>query len=381
MKYMHLDKEIAARNSQVRNSSISANSIHNYNSGSNVSTLAYPKKKSKSRVMGSIVLFVLLLTIIYVFRDGISKAFDPKSIVVDAATSGLKDTDGRVNVLLLGSDKRISDTRSGELTDTILVASIGIVEGNIVLISLPRDLWVEAKNANGQTFQSKINSVYAFGGAEELGNTVENVLGIPIHYYAVINFEVFKEAIDILGGVEVHVENAFTDYEYPVEGMESATNLADRYETVHFDDGVQIMDGETALKYVRSRHGDNGEGTDFARSRRQQKVIAAIKQKVLTLETLVSLEKIIELYKAYAANVDTNVSLKDVDGFYFLATTIDFHNMKSIVLDDRSTADAGGLLYSPEDTTLYGGAYVLLPQSGDFNQIHAYVQRYLFSAE
>lgn len=331
----------------------------------------------------AIVIIVMLLAVVFTvfaFAGGVSALFNPVSIVSNAATSGLEDSDGRVNVMLLGSDRRVKDSREGELTDTILIASIGIVEGNIVMISLPRDLWVEAANSNGQTFHSKVNAVYAYGGAEELSKVVENVLGIPIHYYAVINFEIFKEAIDIIGGVEVNVDTAFTDYNYPVEGKEAAP-LNERYETVSFETGTQTMDGERALKYARSRHGNNGEGTDFARSRRQQKVIAAIKQKALSIETLVNPEKISDLYGTYAKNIDTNIDLKAANGFYFLAKNIDFQNMKSIVLDDRSASDEGGLLYAPEDSSLYGGAYVLIPKSGNFDQLHAYVQRYIFGTE
>ena len=112
-----------------------------------------------------------------------------------------------------------------------------------------------------------------------------------------------------------------------------------------------------------------------------RKVIAAIKEKALSLETLISVEKMTDLYNTYSDNVDTNVGIKEANGFYFLAQNIDFQNMKSIVLDDRSAADEGGLLYAPEDRSLYDNAYVLIPKSGNFNQLHAYVQRYVFGAE
>jgi anionic cell wall polymer biosynthesis LytR-Cps2A-Psr (LCP) family protein len=139
------------------------------------------------------------------------------------------------------------------------------------------------------------------------------------------------------------------------------------------------MDGDTALKYVRSRKGTNGENTDFARSARQQKVIGAIKDKALSLETLINPVKIKELYQLYENEVDSNVDINDVQSFYLLSQQVDFNRITSIVLDDRSAADEGGLLYSPVDDELYGGAYVLIPKAGDFSQLHAYVQRYLFS--
>ena len=309
--------------------------------------------------------------------------FDPISVVATVSASNLKETDGRTNLLLLGSDKRSVGTVESELTDTLLLVSIGRVEHDVVLLSLPRDLWVEDPNG----YKSKINEVYTnnkkneyddISGGDAIMQVVEDVLGVPIHYYATINFELFKEVIDILGGIEVDVERSFIDYYYPVEGKENAPDN-ERYETVAFDKGPQTMDGDRALKYVRSRKGTNGESTDFARSERQQKVIAAVKNKALSLDTLVNPTKIKELYELYSSQVDTNINFSDVQSFYLLSQQINFDRITSVVLDDRSAADEGGLLYNPQGDELYQGRYVLIPKTGDFYQVHAYIQRYLFS--
>jgi len=306
----------------------------------------------------------------YVFKDKIK----PIQIIANATVIDLKETDGRTNVLVLGSDQRDSGPEVGHaLTDTILVASIGKFDKDVVLISVPRDLWVELSGGGYE----KINAVYAFEGADGIKKAIEKVLGIPIHYHTLINFQLFKEVIDILGGVDVEITSTFTDYTYPVEGKENASEN-ERYETIHFEQGPQHMDGVTALKFVRSRHGDNGEGTDFARSRRQQAVIAAIKKKVLNVGVLINPMKLKGLYDTYSKNVDSNMDFMTIENFYMLSQQIDFEKIVSIVLDDRSSADQGGLLYAPTDTTLYGGRYVLVPQTGNFDQIHAYVQKYLF---
>ena len=338
------------------------------------------KQKKKKPITKSFFLIIILIGILSLGALAIIKGknlFDPVSIVSTVSAANLKETDGRTNILVLGSDKRPEGVAvTSELTDTILVVSIGRVENDVVLISLPRDLWV----ASPSGYQSKINAIYAYGGAEELTQVVENVLGLPIHYYGVVSFDLFKEAINTLGGVNVYVERSFTDYFYPIEGKENAP-LSERYETVHFEQGWQKLDGDTALKFVRSRHGDNDEGTDFARSARQQKVISAIKDKALSLETLINPIKMKDLYEVYANNIDTNVTFLDIQSFYLLSQQVDFNKITSIVLDDRSAADAGGLLYAPEDTELYGGAYVLIPRTGDFSQMHAYVQKYVFGAK
>jgi len=347
------------------------------------------KKNEKKKGAWFIKATVLLVVLAMLTAGGAVLAkkgarwFDPISIVATVSASNLRETDGRTNLLLLGSDRRGDGTIASELTDTLLLVSIGRVDHDVVLISLPRDLWVEDPNGA----KSKINAVYTLNkqdragisGGEAIMSVADDVLGVPVHYYAVVNFELFKNIIDILGGVDIDVERSFVDYYYPIEGKENAPNEADRYETVAFEKGTQTMDGERALKYVRSRKGTNGENTDFARSERQQRVIAAIKGRALSLETLVNPVKIKELYEIYSTKIDTNVTFSDVQSFYLLSQQIDFDRVVSIVLDDRSAADEGGLLYAPTENELYGGAYVLIPKVGDFSQLHAYVQRYLFS--
>ena len=351
-------------------------------------------------------IFVIGVTL-FLFKDTIKNAFNPITVIGGSAKLNIRQTDGRTNILLLGSDKRNIGAESGRptLTDTILVASIGNIDNDVVLISLPRDLWVPNYTLeNGYTYSSKINEVYTNAGMEELKKQMEIVLGIPTHYHVMITFDLFENIINILGGIEVNVENAFADYQYPIEGKETDTcgvsqeeiekleketeeneTLVNyfalfpcRYKTIKFEQGLQNMDGSTALKYARSRHGDNGEGTDFARSKRQQNVISAIKNKALSLETLINPVKLKELYGQYSENVETDIDLQSVQSFYSLSQKLDFEKIISIVLDDRSEANEGGLLYHPTDMTLYRNQYVLVPQTGDFSQIHAYVQKYLF---
>jgi LCP family protein required for cell wall assembly len=346
-------------------------------------------KIKKNQNFTKIVVFVLvlillpILTLGYLIGFSNLNIFNPVKIASSFSDPKVDSTDGRVNILILGIDQRKSGNAiTSTLTDTLLVASVSLKDGNATLISLPRDLWVESKIG----ISGKINSVYAqydnknqkILGSEGTKDVIEGVLGIPIHYYLTVNFEMFKKVIDTLGGIEVEVESTFTDTAYPIEGMENAPNISDRYETVIFNKGIEIMDGERALKYVRSRHGDAGEGTDFARSARQQKVIVAIKNKLTQTSTLIDLPKIRELFQIYEKEVDTNISLDDLANFYSIYQKTDLSNFKKIVLDDRSSAETGGLLYAPEDTTPYYGAYVLIPRTGDYTQIHAYVKKYLF---
>ncbi len=368
------------------------------------------KKSKKSRLGIFLILLGLTITAWFVLKNKNHTSLGPISIVTSVAASNIKETDGRTNILILGSDRRSSEVITSELTDTILVASIGRLDKNVVLISVPRDLWVE----DSKNYRMKINSVYAIDGVnpitgeidrsrgiDELTKIVGGVLGIPIHYHVLVNFQLFEDTINLLGGINVNVETAFNDYVYPVEGRESdncgrspediAKDIEDgktyvqatpcRYLTATFEAGPQTMDGIKALQFSRSRHGTNGEGTDFARSRRQQKIIMAIKDKALSLQTLINPQKLKDLYDLYVENVNTNVDLGTLQNFYLLSQQISFDKVTSVVLDDRSDANDGGLLYAPEDRLLYGGAYVLIPKTGDYTQIHAYVQKYLFGTK
>jgi LCP family protein required for cell wall assembly len=338
------------------------------------------KRMKKILIIISLILLPFLI-FGYIFGFSNLNIFNPVKIASNLSKPNLKSTDGRINILILGIDKRkLGNTVTSVLTDTILVASIGLNDNKMTLISLPRDLWV--KSSLG--YYGKINSVYAqtnnsgqMLGPEGVKDVVSDVLGIPVHYNITINFEVFKKIIDTLGGIEVNIENSFTDNEYPIEGKENAP-LNERYETVTFKKGVEKMDGERALKYSRSRHGDGVEGTDFARSKRQQQIILAIKDKLMSANTIIDLPKLKELYTVYETEVESNISSEDLVSFFSLYKKIDLQSLKRVVLDDRSSLEEGGLLIAPENRDEYGGAYVLIPRSGDYSQIQAYVKKYLF---
>ncbi|KKQ11526.1 MAG: hypothetical protein US24_C0024G0006 [candidate division WS6 bacterium GW2011_GWC2_36_7] len=176
-----------------------------------------------------------------------------------------KDSTGKyTNFLIIGIDTR--GTTDGLNTDTLILASYNYDTHNVVMVSIPRDLSVEI--GKDSKWYNKINAVYAFTkeesddtkGLQELQRTVEELTGTEIQYYAMVNFDGFTQVVDAVGGVDINVENSFTDYTYP---------LGNGYQTVSFKAGIQHMNGDTALKYARSRHSsDNNEGSDFMRGTR-----------------------------------------------------------------------------------------------------------------
>ena len=281
----------------------------------------------------------------------------------------LVEVDGRVNVLVLGLDTR-TDGFSG-LTDTILVGSISILEGDPALISIPRDFMVKIPN------RVKITTVYNYGGIKKDGkfdiqkgvdfskSKIEEVLGIKIPYWVVVNFEGFKEIIDTLGGISVTVDTAFKDCAYPTPNY--------GYKCISFKKGTQVMNGEKALEFARSRHG-TALG-DFDRARRQQKVIVAVKEKVMSLDLLLNPSKLSKLYQQITTAVRTNASFGEIKRALEVGAKLgEIPQIKSLVLDPDS-----GLVYHP-DNSLYGIGYVIVPKEGEtyYTKVQAAVQKLFF---
>lgn len=302
-----------------------------------------------------------------------------------------KDSYGHTNILLVGIDRRSYQpyqyagpngelARNGFLADTIIIASVDSQGSVVNMVSLPRDLWVQVPAFEGFAQQhTKINAVHAFGdrfgypdggGMGLLANVTEQIVGVPIHYWARVDFDALVKGVDAIGGLDIYVEQAFTDYMYPRSGYEDAAWEL-RYQVVSFAEGWQYMDGETALQYARSRHALGPEGSDFARAKRQQNVINAFVTKVMSSDTLFSLDKIRGLYTAVSDNVATTVSIGDLPLFFQLARKADNISLQGHVLG--GTDNEPPLIYAP-DPGLFGGAYVLIPTAGQNN--YADIQRW-----
>jgi len=345
----------------------------------------FGKKKKKVLTKKRAVLLVALVTasLFILFSPfNLRSLLAPVSVFSQIINpQNLEQTDGRTNILALGVDRRSNAGYvSGVLTDTIMAASFDAKKEEAAIISIPRDFWVKMDDYTS----GKINSAYAFGGVDLTQKMVEQVLGIPIHYFVVVDFESFEKAIDVLGGVEIDVENTFDDYKYPVFGKEldecgGDPELNCRYEHLHFDAGLQHMDGETALAFARSRHAEGPEGGDFSRIARQQKVALAAKDKALSLQTLANPGKLKELFELFSDALETNIGFKEVERGFQLSRTFDNGQIKSYLISG-AWDDENALLYTPE-AALYGGAFVLVPKAGNYSEIHYFVQKLLFGSE
>ncbi|MEX0622132.1 MAG: LCP family protein [Candidatus Woykebacteria bacterium] len=306
----------------------------------------------------------------------------------------LKSTDGKTNFLILGIDKRSNvpytylgpsgkQEHNGFLSDTIIVASVDLTTKKAVMISVPRDTWVSIPGWSGfPASEGKINSTYSLGdmyghpggGLNLAKKVVSSHLGIPVHYAIRVDFESFIKSVDTLGGLDIVVEKTFDDYKYPVAGKEAANCFGGgyncRFEHIHFDAGKTHMDGETALKYARSRSGTNGEGSDFARARRQQRVIQAFVKKATSLENLLDPFKLNSLFKNLGETVETDFDLASLPALAKLSKEVHMGSIQTMVLDPSS-----GLMQTPS-ATLYGGAYVIIPKNG-WEEIKTRVREFL----
>lgn len=279
---------------------------------------------------------------------------------------------GRTNILVMGKSGK--GQTAPDLTDTMIVLSVSHTKPDISSISFSRDIWIPE-------IRAKINSAYYWGNQKNPGGginlakeTVGKILGIQIQYGVVIDFSGFKDIVDVLGGINVNVEHSFTDTNYPIAGKENDTCGGDitykcRYETIHFDKGIQFMNGETALKFVRSRMAKGDEGTDFAREARQQEVIQAIKEKVLSQQILLNPIKIWNLYQVTIKNIETNIPLS-ADAILTRRMFDVRGNVSSYVLPEN-------LLYNPPISARYDFQYVFVPKAGDWSQVQDFIEKSL----
>jgi len=215
-------------------------------------------------------------------------------------------------------------------------------------------------------------------------DAIYQILNQPIHYIVLIDFEGFVKALDLLEGIDVKVDRAFDDYKYPIPGKGLDKCGGDpeykcRYEHLRFDAGLQHMDGEKALKFVRSRNAESEEGTDFARSQRQQKIILAVARKVFSLKTLLNPRKIIDLKKAFGEHVkfDTQFSEEQTTAFIslFLRFVKNKNEIRTISLD-YGDKDSPGFLYNPQFHE--SKQWVLIPRAKDWKEIQRYVEEKIY---
>lgn len=315
--------------------------------------------------IGSVFLVAAILSFLF-FRTKATGTtpFHPPAVEASPSPTPEATPSPGFTVLLMGRGGAGHD--GGALTDTMLLVRILEEQKKVMVLSLPRDLWVPIPYDGESSVNGKLNSAYAIGidsrnyptkldkykgntgGGMLAKDVVEQVTGLSVDRYITLDFSGFEQAIDTIGGVDITVERAFTDYEYPIAGRESqdcttyatgsavpdpastsqTISLAEhiaagsvdvaklpklpaqyacRYELLQFKEGRQRMDGKTALKFVRSRHSSEEAG-DFSRSRRQQLLIQAVIDQLFSIGAI---GKIPSFLSTLRSHIDTDMTAAD----------------------------------------------------------------------
>lgn len=257
--------------------------------------------------------------------------------------------DKRINYLILGMRGK-DDPNGGLLADSSIIISIRPYDNKAALISIPRDLYVEMPGSNKS---QKLNEAYEIGETQNAGKGLEytksifsNIIGMPIHFAAIVNFKAFKDIIDSLGSVEITLDKPFFE---PVAFEEGIVNLPA---------GKQTIDGATALLYTRARI----SSSDFDRSRRQQQIIKAIYFKLAKTGILLNPYRLNKLLNIMEANIRTDMKVGEIEETIKLFSGFKSLDIKTKVIDNGPEK----LLYSAYNEE---GAFILLPENGDYKKI------------
>ena len=270
--------------------------------------------------------------------------------------------DGRINILMLGIGG--AGHEGPNLSDTIMVMSLDPRTKDVAMLSLPRDFYVPVPGYGN----TKINAAHAYGessryegGGPALAKlTISKILDLPIHYYARIDFNGFKKAVDSVGGIEVEVEKDLVDNQYPDERNPKISK------SFSLKAGRHRMDGTLALKYVRCRKGTCGG--DFGRAARQQQVLLALREKALSLKTLSNPAKLASLMDIIGSSARTDLQLSEIRKLAEIAQKVDPAKVVTKVLD---TSPEGLLTFG----NVPGAGSIEIPRAGinNFGEIQAFV--------
>lgn len=227
------------------------------------------------------------------------------------------------------------------LTDAIMLMTINPLTKKISLISIPRDLYHKGR---------KINEIYNYYGIDKLKETISEVTGITVDKYLIFDFNSFVSMIDRFGGVEINVEKAIVDNQYP--GPNNS------YQKVSFAEGLQLMDGATALKYVRSRK----TTSDFDRSGRQQEVFQSLRRKIAGMDVVGNFNTVLKIYEDLKTGIKTDLNLFDALALYI--------NSKEFEIKTGNIISNRNYLYT---SVTKKGQYVLLPINGSYTKMKQYI--------
>jgi LCP family protein required for cell wall assembly len=262
-----------------------------------------------------------------------------------------------INIMLLGIDRRSRNELSYR-TDIMILLSVNPETNRVTLASIPRDLWYQGQ---------KINGLYINEGWPTFQVAIEEITGQKPERFILTDFKDFSWIVDAMGGVPVEVERTFTDTSFPVDETKE-------YQTVSFAAGPEVLTGERALIYARSRKGNNGEGSDWARMRRQHNILKGMLEAVQQPGSLFKPMVVEEAFKTVTTGrMDTNLQIADAKYLWDFYKDKDDYIINSLFLDYD-------YLYSPP-LEQYGGAWTVVPTDGDYSTFKTDLYNKLYAIE
>lgn len=243
----------------------------------------------------------------------------------------------RLNVLLLGIDQRPNETPEQSRTDTILVLTLDPATRTAGMMSIPRDLYVPLPNRGAQ---ERINTAHVYGGPSYAMQTVEYNFGIPMQHYVRVNFNALVTLVDLVGGIDIYVDEDINDPSFP--------DNAYGFDPFYITAGWHHMDGVTAMKYARTRHG----ASDFFRMRRQQQVIMALRDRVLSTDAIAKLlPNAPQILLTLQSSISTDFTPGEIVQLILFARNLPTENISRVVVDETAvqswTTPQGGSVLIP----------------------------------
>lgn len=293
------------------------------------------EQKPKSNLLFKLLIIVLVFVAVGAGVYTMWSANAINNVVPDrsneAYTTTLEDaqeySESMINILVVGTDAGASDPSDVGRADSIMICNVDLENETVDILSIPRDSRVEIP---GYQYQTKINHSYAYGGIDLTKSTVENLLGVPIDYYAVVDFQGFEAIVETLGGVYIDVPISMSAHTY--------------YGDIDLEPGYQLLDASEALGFVRYRYDSGG---DIARAERQRLFLEAVFKQITSAENL---GKISTLIPQIVSLVETDLSNTDI-----IALIDKFKDM-DMSTDLRSDSVDG------EAKTISGGSYWVIDE-------------------
>jgi len=260
-----------------------------------------------------------------------------------------------LNILLLGIDRR-SKSATTYNTDTMILLSANPKSNTVLLTSVPRDLWI-----NG----NKLNALYSVQGEDVLLNAFEKITGLEVDGYIRCDFEDFRWIVESFGEVPVDIERTFTDISFPNNSDTGAISVT-------FEEGSEKMDGDRALTFARSRKGDNGEGSDLMRAKRQHLILMGMIDAISQPESIFWPMNLPKFYETVTQHMYTTLNLGDITYLWDFYKDRDKYEITSFVVDDRYIYHPG--MYPQSDYK----AWVFIPRDESFGTLHSDIHKMLY---